>query len=160
MYVNPLYEQGTVGHRCNDFLIIALTCVRLEVLLADSNISGVRFETTLTDSHVRPGALPVESFICEPLPRNPCLNFHASNLELKLRSENNDMFSGWVEILFITRRRGQGSPSRCCNAYTAHYQRPSVIIGKANMFYPVGFEVFTAVVLKSIIFWDMTPCSP
>jgi hypothetical protein len=25
---------------------------------------------------------------------------------------------------------------------------------------PVGFEVFTAVVLKSIIFWDMTPCSP
>jgi hypothetical protein len=24
----------------------------------------------------------------------------------------------------------------------------------------VGFEVFTAVVMKSIIFWDMTPCSP
>jgi hypothetical protein len=24
----------------------------------------------------------------------------------------------------------------------------------------VGFEVFTAVVLKSIIFWDMMPCSP
>jgi hypothetical protein len=24
----------------------------------------------------------------------------------------------------------------------------------------VGFEVFTEVVLKSIIFWDMTPCSP
>jgi hypothetical protein len=24
----------------------------------------------------------------------------------------------------------------------------------------VGFEVFTAVVLKSIFFWDMTPCSP
>jgi hypothetical protein len=24
----------------------------------------------------------------------------------------------------------------------------------------VGFEVFTAVFLKSIIFWDMTPCSP
>jgi hypothetical protein len=23
----------------------------------------------------------------------------------------------------------------------------------------VGFEVFTAVVLKSIIFWNMTPCS-
>jgi hypothetical protein len=23
----------------------------------------------------------------------------------------------------------------------------------------VGFEVFTAVVLKSILFWDMTPCS-
>jgi hypothetical protein len=26
--------------------------------------------------------------------------------------------------------------------------------------YDVGFEVFTAVVMKSIIFWDMTPCSP
>jgi hypothetical protein len=25
--------------------------------------------------------------------------------------------------------------------------------------YFVGFEVFTAVVLKSIVFWDMTPCS-
>jgi hypothetical protein len=24
----------------------------------------------------------------------------------------------------------------------------------------VGFEVFRAVVMKSIIFWDMTPCSP
>jgi uncharacterized protein YfaT (DUF1175 family) len=24
----------------------------------------------------------------------------------------------------------------------------------------VGFEVFTAVVMKSILFWDMTPCSP
>jgi hypothetical protein len=24
----------------------------------------------------------------------------------------------------------------------------------------VGFEVFTAVVMKSTIFWDITPCSP
>jgi hypothetical protein len=24
----------------------------------------------------------------------------------------------------------------------------------------VGFEVFTAVVIKSINFWDITPCSP
>jgi hypothetical protein len=24
----------------------------------------------------------------------------------------------------------------------------------------VGFEVLTAVIMKSIIFWDMTPCSP
>jgi hypothetical protein len=24
----------------------------------------------------------------------------------------------------------------------------------------VGFEVFTAVVMKSIIFWDIMPCSP
>jgi hypothetical protein len=24
----------------------------------------------------------------------------------------------------------------------------------------VGFEVFTAVVMKNIIFWDMMPCSP
>jgi hypothetical protein len=29
-----------------------------------------------------------------------------------------------------------------------------------NMISSVGFEVFTAVVMKSIIFWDMTPCSP
>jgi hypothetical protein len=28
-----------------------------------------------------------------------------------------------------------------------------------HIFY-VGFEVFTAVVMKSIIFWDMTPCCP
>jgi hypothetical protein len=24
----------------------------------------------------------------------------------------------------------------------------------------VGFEVFTAVVIKSTVFWDITPCSP
>jgi hypothetical protein len=24
----------------------------------------------------------------------------------------------------------------------------------------IGFEVLTAVVIKSIIFWNMTPCSP
>jgi hypothetical protein len=28
-----------------------------------------------------------------------------------------------------------------------------------QQFSDVGFEVFTAVVLKSIFFWDMTPCS-
>jgi hypothetical protein len=27
-------------------------------------------------------------------------------------------------------------------------------------FISVGFEVFTVVVMKSIIFWDMMPCSP
>jgi hypothetical protein len=26
--------------------------------------------------------------------------------------------------------------------------------------YYVGFEVLTAVVMKNIIFWDITPCSP
>jgi hypothetical protein len=30
----------------------------------------------------------------------------------------------------------------------------------STSFLIVGFEVFTAVVLKSIIFWDMTPFSP
>jgi hypothetical protein len=31
---------------------------------------------------------------------------------------------------------------------------------KHEAFYPnVGFEVFKAVAMKSIIFWDMTPCS-
>jgi hypothetical protein len=29
-----------------------------------------------------------------------------------------------------------------------------------NLFVLLGFEVFTAVILKSIIFWDMTPCNP
>jgi hypothetical protein len=29
-----------------------------------------------------------------------------------------------------------------------------------TVIYFVGFEVFTAVVMKSIIFWDVTPCSP
>jgi hypothetical protein len=33
-----------------------------------------------------------------------------------------------------------------------------VIIYKVAI-YIVGFEVFTAVVMKSIIFWDVTPCS-
>jgi hypothetical protein len=28
-----------------------------------------------------------------------------------------------------------------------------------EIYFYVGFEVFTAVVMKSIIFWDMTPCS-
>jgi hypothetical protein len=31
--------------------------------------------------------------------------------------------------------------------------------GVLNIGCHVGFEVFTAVVMKSIIFWDMTPCS-
>jgi hypothetical protein len=30
--------------------------------------------------------------------------------------------------------------------------------GREKSLTPVGFEVFTAVVLKSIFFWDMTPC--
>jgi hypothetical protein len=29
-----------------------------------------------------------------------------------------------------------------------------------NFFPIVGFEVFTAMVIKTIIFWDITPCSP
>jgi hypothetical protein len=34
----------------------------------------------------------------------------------------------------------------------------SIIISNEN--FEVGFEVLTAVVLKSTIFWDITPCSP
>jgi hypothetical protein len=33
-----------------------------------------------------------------------------------------------------------------------------MILGINNNYF-VGFEIFTAVVMKSIIFWDMTPCS-
>jgi hypothetical protein len=29
-----------------------------------------------------------------------------------------------------------------------------------NFYFLVGFEVFTAVVMKSTTFWDITPCSP
>jgi hypothetical protein len=35
---------------------------------------------------------------------------------------------------------------------------PSVGLPVQCITYLVGFEVFTAVVMKSIIFWDMTPC--
>jgi hypothetical protein len=38
------------------------------------------------------------------------------------------------------------------------YHTPFDNLRRLNMY--VGFEVFTAVVIKSIIFWDMTPCSP
>jgi hypothetical protein len=31
---------------------------------------------------------------------------------------------------------------------------------RPNTFKLVGFEVLTAVVMKSTIFWDITPCSP
>jgi hypothetical protein len=43
----------------------------------------------------------------------------------------------------------------CPDVFTV-YCIASVIHGHQH----VGFEVFTAVVMKSIIFWDMTPCSP
>jgi hypothetical protein len=36
----------------------------------------------------------------------------------------------------------------------------AVAFNPQDEFLPVGFEVLTAVVLKSIIFWDMTLCSP
>jgi hypothetical protein len=44
------------------------------------------------------------------------------------------------------------------NTLTAHHRILSHEKGYETTH--VGFEVFTAVVLKSIIFWDMTPCSP
>jgi hypothetical protein len=37
---------------------------------------------------------------------------------------------------------------------------PSKTMKNVNTLFLVGFEVFTAVVMKSIIFWDMTQCSP
>jgi hypothetical protein len=33
------------------------------------------------------------------------------------------------------------------------------IVSTKNIIF-VGFEVFTTVVMKSTIFWDITPCSP
>jgi hypothetical protein len=38
-------------------------------------------------------------------------------------------------------------------------ERRRLVFSQNFMFY-VGFEVFTAVVMKSTIFWDMTLCSP
>jgi hypothetical protein len=38
-------------------------------------------------------------------------------------------------------------------------KRYNVIFHSSIICIYVGFEVFTAVVMKSIIFWDMTPCS-
>jgi hypothetical protein len=47
------------------------------------------------------------------------------------------------------------------NTYTMCAKRSafSVIACGTYNNHCVGFEVFTAVVLKSIVFWDMTPCS-
>jgi hypothetical protein len=36
---------------------------------------------------------------------------------------------------------------------------PAKVSGKYSMFLLVGFDVLTAVVMKSTIFWDITPCS-
>jgi hypothetical protein len=30
----------------------------------------------------------------------------------------------------------------------------------ADIYYVAGFEVLTAMIMKSAIFWDITPCSP
>jgi hypothetical protein len=52
------------------------------------------------------------------------------------------------------------------NSYTCHHTNFKiefkVIIQYRlnNNIFNVGFEVSTAMVMKSIIFWDMTPCSP
>jgi hypothetical protein len=35
-----------------------------------------------------------------------------------------------------------------------------IVWNKKITLYNVGFEVYTAVIMKSIIFWDISPCSP
>jgi hypothetical protein len=35
-----------------------------------------------------------------------------------------------------------------------------LLLALANTVILVGFEILTAVVLKTSIFWDITPCSP
>jgi hypothetical protein len=45
-------------------------------------------------------------------------------------------------------------------AFFTAYKIPPGQIKCVCLIIPVGFEVFTAVVMKSIVFWDMTPCSP
>jgi hypothetical protein len=46
----------------------------------------------------------------------------------------------------------EGSLQRSQEAFIGPYPKPDE--------YNVGFEVLTAVVMKSTIFWDITPCSP
>jgi hypothetical protein len=46
-------------------------------------------------------------------------------------------------------------PKMCAREYST-----GIHIFSKCVVYCVGFEVFTAVVMKSIVFWDMMPCSP
>jgi hypothetical protein len=39
-----------------------------------------------------------------------------------------------------------------------HYKKRKIALPQQRLH--IRFEVFTAVVMKSIVFWDMTPCSP
>jgi hypothetical protein len=47
-----------------------------------------------------------------------------------------------------------------CVPYEIVNVRPCCWLNIALLITFAGYEVFTAVVMKSIIFWDMTPCSP
>jgi hypothetical protein len=44
--------------------------------------------------------------------------------------------------------------------YLRYSERPSLTPAQKNSLNHVGFEVLTAVVTKSSLFWDITPCSP
>jgi hypothetical protein len=74
----------------------------------------------------------------------------------------------WNQQLYIILRCMLNLPILAYSAVTVPgivlYQSITLEIGLQRYFwltsvYYVGFEVFTAVVLKSIFFWDMTPCS-
>jgi hypothetical protein len=40
------------------------------------------------------------------------------------------------------------------------YRVPNIVFELVTALFPAGFEFLTAVVVKSTIFWDITPCSP
>jgi hypothetical protein len=73
--------------------------------------------------------------------------------EEKGRSQQVFCTSNWKNI---NHRRGKEHQFCLANAWF-YFKLHNKYLN--NMGY-VGFEVFTAVVLKSITFWDMTPCSP
>jgi membrane protein YdbS with pleckstrin-like domain len=50
--------------------------------------------------------------------------------------------------------------SKCINSWIFYAILFYLSDSSIYLLYFIGFEVFTAVVMKSIIFWDMTPCSP
>jgi hypothetical protein len=68
----------------------------------------------------------------------------------------NEQFGSCSESIYI--KQPNVRPSVYPPHPASHKRR--VVEKKGANTRDVGFEVFTAVVLKSIIFWDMTPCSP
>jgi hypothetical protein len=81
---------------------------------------------------------------------------------IRLRRETDPVY----ETLFSLEYRMVDKVKKKAILYvTHHHQNPSTICNEfsrriLNLSLPVGFDVLTAVVLKSPSFWHMTPCCP